>query len=293
MFFNRHWDKIRLPEVKIRIEKNMKKRPAPPELAPGSRLIDSHCHLDMDAYQDDLDEIILTAEQYGVTRIITIGIDLASSRKVVELASQFPGVYATVGIHPHDAESANEEVYRQLRELAAMDKVVGYGEIGLDYAKNYAPRDIQLCAFEQQLDLAKELQLPVVIHDREAHEDTLALLRAKEPFDAGGVMHCFSGDISLARQVLELGFYISIPGIVTFKNAKDLQQVVAEIPLDRMLLETDGPFLTPDPWRGKRNRPDYLGYTAARVAEIKNISVDAVAEQTTMNTTELFALPGE
>ncbi len=271
----------------------MKKRPAPPALTSGSRLIDSHCHLDMDAYENDLSEIIQAAGKYGVSRIITIGIDLASSRKAVELASRFPGVYATVGIHPHDAESANDEVYQQLKELAAMDKVVGYGEIGLDYAKQYAPVDIQRREFARQLDLAKELHLPVVIHDREAHDDTMALLRKKAPFDAGGVMHCFSGDVSLARQVLDLGFYISIPGIVTFKNAQELQQVAAEMPLDSLLLETDGPFLSPDPWRGKRNRPDYLGYTADRVAKLRTISVDEVARQTTLNTEKLFSLPKE
>ena len=271
----------------------MKKRPAPPVLSPDSRLIDSHCHLDMDAYQDELDEIIDSAGKCGVSRIITIGIDLASSRKAVELADRYPGIYATVGIHPHSAEEATEEMYRQLAELAVKPKVVGYGEIGLDYAKQYAPKDIQHREFAVQLELAKELHLPVVIHDREAHEDTMALLQEKGPFPEGGVMHCFSGDVPLALQVLELGFYISIPGIVTFKNAADLQQVVEKVPLDRILLETDGPFLAPVPWRGKTNRPDYLLYTAGKVAQLKNISVDEVARQTANNTMALFSLPPE
>jgi TatD DNase family protein len=271
----------------------MKKRAAPPILASDSRLIDSHCHLDMNAYDGNLDEIINSAKKRGISRIITIGIDLSSSRKAVELADQYPGVYATVGIHPHSAEDASDDIYRELKKLAARQKVVGYGEIGLDYAKQYAPINIQLREFTMQLNLAKELHLPVVIHDREAHEDTLKLLKERGPFPAGGVMHCFSGDVSLACQVHELGFYISIPGIVTFKNAVELQQVVKEVPMERMLLETDGPFLAPAPWRGKTNRPDYLLYTASKMAELKNISVDEVANQTMLNTEKLFSLPKE
>ena len=271
----------------------MKKRPAAPVLAPESKLIDSHCHLDMDAYREDLAGIIAAATQCGVSRIITIGIDLASSRKAVELSDRYPGVFAAVGIHPHSARDSSTEVYHELKTLAADRKVVGYGEIGLDYAKQYAPVDIQQQTFSRQLALARELHLPVIIHDREAHQDTLALLRENGPFPAGGVMHCFSGDTSFARQVLEIGFYISIPGIVTFKNAKDLQEVVQEIPLERMLLETDGPFLAPVPWRGTTNRPDYLLYTAGRVAELKNISIDEVALQTRLNTEKLFSLPQE
>ncbi len=269
----------------------MKKRLPPPSLASGTRLIDSHCHLDMEAYTDDLDEIIIAADRNGVSRILTIGIDLASSRKAVELTKRYVGVYASVGIHPHSAEETDEAGYQELKRLAADPKVVGYGEIGLDYAKQYAPVDIQQQEFSRQLELARKLHLPVIIHDRDAHEDTLALLRENGPFPAGGVMHCFSGDVTFARQVLKLGFYISVPGIVTFKNAETLQQVVREIPLDRMLLETDGPFLAPVPWRGKINRPDYLLYTAGKVAELKNISIDKVAGQTMRNTEQLFSLP--
>ena len=269
----------------------MKKRAAPPVLATDSRLIDSHCHLDMNAYHADLDEIISSAEKCGVNRIITIGIDLTSSRRAVELADQYPGVFATIGIHPHSAEEASDVVYQELKKLTSKPKVVGYGEIGLDYARMYAPKKNQLQVFARQLELARDLHLPVVIHDRDAHKDTLMLLRQQGPFPAGGVMHCFSGDVAFAEEILALGFYISIPGIVTFKNAVDLQQVVREVPLTRMLLETDGPFLAPTPWRGKTNRPDYLLYTAGKVAELKNISVDEVARQTTNNTEKLFSLP--
>jgi TatD DNase family protein len=261
------------------------------ELTPGYSLVDTHCHLDMADYQADLEEVVATARRCGVTRIITIGIDLASSRRAVELAAQYEGVYASIGIHPHDAAAADEAVFRQLVELAVKPKVVGFGEIGLDYAKKYAPVDVQLAVFARQLDLAKELRLPLIIHDREAHEDTLRLLRDKGPFPAGGVMHCFSGDTNLARQVLELNFYLSIPGVVTFKKAEAMQQVVREVPIDRLLLETDGPFLAPVPFRGKCNRPEYLLHTAAAVATLKGLSLDEIARQTTLNAEKLFSLP--
>ena len=269
----------------------MKKKIQPPTLSPEYGLIDSHCHLDMEAGQDDIDDIIRSAEQCHVHTIITIGIDLASSRQAVELAHTYPGVYASVGIHPHSAEEGDDAVYQQLKELASSEKVVAYGEIGLDYAKQYAPVERQRLEFSRQLELAKDLDLPIIIHDREAHEDTLHIIKEQGPFPAGGVMHCFSGDMTFARQVLDLGLYISIPGIVTFKNASELQKVAREIPLERMLLETDGPFLTPAPFRGKRNRSEYLLYTAAMVAELRDISIDEVARQTSRNTRRLFSLP--
>jgi TatD DNase family protein len=261
-----------------------------PELAPGCWLVDTHCHLDMAAYQADLDEVISSARACGVTRIITIGIDAASSRRAVELAAQHEGVYAAVGIHPHAAAEADAEAYQQLRELAAQPKVVGFGEIGLDYAKQYAPVETQLRAFAEQLDLAKELNLPVIIHDRDAHEDTLRLLKEKGPLPRQGVMHCFSGDSGLAHQVLELGFCLSIPGIVTFPKAEQLRQVVRELPLERLLLETDSPFLAPAPFRGKRNRPEYLLRTAAAVAELKGVTLSEVARQTSDNAERLFKM---
>ncbi len=271
----------------------MKKRTPLPALSPGYGLIDSHCHLDMENGQDAIDDIIDSAEQCRVHTIITIGIDLASSQRAVALAHTYPGVYASVGIHPHSAEEGDDAVYQQLKELATTNKVVAYGEIGLDYAKQYAPVERQRVEFSRQLELAKELELPVIIHDREAHQDTVEIIREQGSLLAGGVMHCFSGDMAFARQVLNLGLYISIPGIVTFKNALELQKVAQEIPLDRMLLETDGPFLTPAPFRGKRNRPEYILYTAAMVAELRGISIDEVARQTSRNTQQLFSLPGQ
>lgn len=239
-------------------------------------------------YQTDVAEVIRTAGQQGVQRIITLGIDLPSSQKAVELAQTYPEVYATVGIHPHAAETAGPEAYHELRRLAAAPKVLAFGEIGLDYVKHYAPVEVQRRAFAEQLDLAKDLNLPLVIHDREAHDDTLALLQAKGPFPQGGVMHCFSGDLALAEKILAQGLYISIPGVVTFNKATAMHEVAKKIPLESLLMETDGPFLAPVPFRGKVNRPEYLLYTAAMIAKLRGISLDELAQQTTRNAQRLF-----
>ena len=256
-------------------------------------LIDTHCHLDMDAYREDLDAVVDRAAQAGISSIVTIGIDLESSRKAIDIAARHKSVYATIGIHPHDAEQATENDLIQLVELATHEKVVGYGEIGLDYAKLYSPKKRQQEIFHQQLALAKRLQLPVIIHDRDAHEDTLNILQEHAPFPRGGILHCFSGDLDFAKKILELKFYISIPGIVTFKNAMALQEVAEKIPLESMLLETDGPFLAPVPFRGKRNEPAYVRHTAEKVAELRQIAIADLAEVTSANARNIFALPEE
>ena len=213
----------------------MKKSPPPlPKLPQDAECIDTHCHLDMDAYAADLDTVIRSASANGVTRIVTIGIDLASSRKAVALAQQYPNVYATIGFHPHDAQQVSGTTISQLASLRDNPRVVGYGEIGLDYVKQYAPREVQLKAFTDQLHLAKELDLPVVIHDREAHDDIYALIRSIGIPDKGGVMHCFSGDTELAKKMIDCGLYLSIPGVVTFANAASLQAVVRTVGLDSL-----------------------------------------------------------
>lgn len=272
-----------------------KQHPKPPRLPSDRQLIDTHCHLDMDAYADDLDAVVRSAVATGVGGIITVGIDLHSSQQAVAIARRFPGVWATVGIHPHHAAETGPAQYSELAVLAGekANKVVGYGEIGLDYARNYAPAEVQNKVFKDQLGLARELGLPVIIHDRDAHEDTLRLLREHGPFPAGGVMHCFSGDGTLARQVMDLGFHLSIPGVVTFAKSEVLQQVARDIPLTRMLLETDGPFLAPVPFRGKTNRPEYLVYTAQKIAELRGIPLSEVARQTSRNASEVFHLAPE
>ncbi len=261
-----------------------------PQLTQDSILIDSHCHLDMEAYHDDLQDVLLRAQNNQIQHLITIGIDLQSSEKAVQLAQRHPQISATVGIHPHDVAHANDEVYQSLGDLVEKNKnhIVGYGEIGLDYFKNYADPAVQRKHFVLQLGYAKELGLPIVIHDREAHDDILQLLKKEGLPKEGGVMHCYSGDLDFAREVLDLGLYISIPGVVTFKNAQELQDVARKIPLERMLVETDSPFLSPHPRRGKRNEPTMVLYTAAKIAELRDISLEDIARQTTENCCNLF-----
>jgi TatD DNase family protein len=244
----------------------------------------------MEAYKDDLEELLQRAKQNRVNHIVTIGIDLQSSLHAAELAASHNDISATVGIHPHDVDSVTTDTYDKLGEIAGKysKHIVGYGEIGLDYVKEYSSVDNQRRHFANQLALAKDLRLPVIIHDREAHDDTLRILQQAGATESGGVMHCFSGDCLLAEKVLDLGFYISIPGVVTFKNALDLQEVARMIPLERMLIETDGPFLSPHPLRGKRNEPVNVLFTADCIARLRDISLDEVARQTTANAEELF-----
>lgn len=271
----------------------MKKRQIEkPLLPPGTTLIDTHCHLDMGTEGEGLESMVNNAFHAGVTKIITVGIDVASSYKAVELAKCFPNVFATVGLHPHNASDRSKKLYNHFRSLALdkKNKVVGYGEIGLDLAKEYAPQKAQIKSFEEQLSLAKELGLPIIIHDREAHNETYDILKSHAPYPELGVMHCFSGDIQFADKILDLGLYISIPGIVTFNKSEAMQEVAQKIPLERMILETDGPFLSPVPFRGKANKPEYLLYTAQKVASLRGISLADVARQTTSNAKTLFRL---
>ncbi|WP_240744821.1 TatD family hydrolase [Desulforhopalus sp. IMCC35007] len=263
-----------------------------PSLSAGSYLIDTHCHLDMEAYADDLNEVIFRAQKYGVKTIITIGIDLPSSKAAVKLAQKHKGVYATIGVHPHDVDHLDEHTYEALRLLYRNHKqqIVGYGEIGLDYVKMYSEPANQRKHFTRQLELAQNLGLPVVIHNREADTDTLFTLQAQKNFPNGGIMHCFSGDYDFAVKIIDMGLKISIPGVVTFKNATKLQEVVTKIPIEHMIVETDGPFLSPHPFRGKRNEPAHVLFTAMKIAELKNISIDEVAHHTSVNATTLFNL---
>lgn len=261
-----------------------------PSLQNDSYIIDTHCHLDMKMYREDLEKIITDATEHGIARIVTIGIDTESSARAVALSKMFSQVSATIGIHPHDAKNSTDSDFSTLRTLyhTNPDHIVGYGEIGLDYAKLHSPKKIQKELFSRQLDLAAELGLPVIIHNREADTDTIDILRNASPLEHGGIMHCFSGDFNFAKKVLDLGLLISVPGIVTFKNSAVLQDVVKKTGLSSMVLETDGPFLAPHPFRGKRNEPLYILYTAQRIAEIKKVSLTEVARQTSQNSETLF-----
>ena len=268
-----------------------KKRPPLPELPAGTSVVDTHCHLEMAPFRPDREAVIETAVRAGVTRMITIGIDPATSGQALELAERHANIFAAVGVHPHNVAGITDRDYQTLRSLARHPKVVAYGEIGLDFVKCYAPKEQQQEHFHRQIELGKELNLPLIIHDRGAHNETMAGLTAAAPFPAGGVMHCFSGDLGLAEQVLELGFYISIPGVVTFAKARELQEVATRVPLSMLLLETDAPFLTPEPWRGKRNSPAHVLYTAEKIAGLRNIPLAEVARRTTENADKLFRLP--
>ncbi len=253
-------------------------------------LIDSHAHLDMNDFEDDLDKVLERAREGGLTHIITIGIDLDSSIKALDLAKRYDYIYSTVGFHPHNADEATGGMLARLKLLAEEPEVVAWGEIGLDFYRDISSRERQITIFEEQLDLALEAGLPVVIHNRDADREVLDILKRRGKTGLKGVIHCFSGDYDLAVNFLDLGYYISIPGVVTFKNAARLREVAAGIPLDRMLIETDCPYLSPEPKRGKRNEPLYVTYTAKKVAELRGINYEELALKTSENALRLFSL---
>jgi TatD DNase family protein len=254
-------------------------------------LIDTHCHLDLKDFDGDRPAVLRRALESGVGRLITIGIDLPSSRRAVALASECEEVYATVGIHPHGACRLTSRQTQELLALGRERRVVAYGEIGLDFYRDRQPRPVQRSCFGEQLALARQLGLPVVVHDRDAHEETLEILRAEKTWERGGVMHCFSGDWRFAQRCLDLNLYIAIAGPATFHTAANLHDVVRRCPLDRLVLETDAPFLTPVPERGRRNEPAFLRHTAAKVAALRKTPLAEISRQTSENAWRLFRLP--
>jgi TatD DNase family protein len=257
-------------------------------------LIDTHTHLDDARFDGDREAVIARACEAGVDALVTIGCDLATSRAAVALAGQYPFVYASVGVHPHEVKHFEDHWYDEFRRLAASEKVVAYGEIGLDYHYNHSSPKEQRDRFRDQIQLAHELKLPVIIHTREAQEDTIAILREEGASAVGGVFHCFSGDAELAKAAMDLGFYISFSGILTFHNAAMLREVAKTVPLDRLLIETDCPYLTPVPHRGKRNEPAYVCLVAAQLAAVHTgqpgMSVDTIGTVTTRNAKRLFRI---
>ena len=253
-------------------------------------IIDSHAHLDMVEFDSDRDQVIDRALSADVRHIITVGIDIKSSLNAVKLTTHYPPIFATIGIHPHNADNANKDDLEQIALIAQQDKIVAIGEIGLDFFHNRSARQKQVEVFTQQLTIAISLDLPVVIHDREAHTDTLNILSSFKRDGLHGMIHCFSGDYKLAKTFIDMGYYISIPGTVTFKNASQTQDVVKRIPLNRLLIETDAPFLAPTPYRGKRNEPSYIIHTAQKIAKLRGISFEELSYQTSKNVCELFNL---
>jgi TatD DNase family protein len=253
-------------------------------------LVDSHAHLQWTSFDKDRERVINRAMEADVKYIVNIGYDLDGSKKAIELAEKYEGLYATIGMHPHNASEFNEKVLDGLRRLSENPKVVAIGEIGLDYYRNLSPKAAQQKAFEAQLILAQELELPVVIHDRDAHADVLKTL-SKFKGKLTGVMHCFSGSLEMAEQCVKMDYYISFAGPITFPNANKLHETAKTIDLDKILIETDCPWLAPQEMRGKRNEPAFLPFTAEKIANIRGISLDALAEATTKNTKQIFQLP--
>jgi len=253
-------------------------------------LIDSHAHLEMQEFKRDLEAVIQRAKESGVEYIFTVGTEKKDWKRALEIALSYPLIYVILGVHPHHAKEIDGETYSTLKALCQNEKVKAYGEIGLDFYRNLSPPDVQLRRFREQIGLAKELKLPIVIHDREAHQETLEILKSEQAEECGGIIHCFSGDYGMAKTCIDMGFYISLPGSLTFKNAEEFQEIVKRLPLESLLVETDAPFLTPVPFRGKRNEPSYVRYTAQKMAEIKKVSFEKVAEVTTKNALRIYRL---
>ncbi len=253
-------------------------------------LFDAHAHLDDDRFDDDRDEVIQQCKQDGIDLILNAASNIETSVKSIALAEKYEFIYAAVGVHPHDAADMDEETAGVLAELAGNKKVRAIGEIGLDYHYDLSPRDVQKRRLIEQIDLARQLKLPVIIHDREAHGDVMDIFRRTRIKEVGGVLHSFSGSAEMALECLRLGLYISISGPVTFNNAKKTVEAVREVPLDMLLIETDSPYLTPVPYRGKRNYPGYVRLVAEKIAEIKGITFEEVAQKTKENGKRLFRI---
>lgn len=256
-------------------------------------LVDTHAHLDFDDFDADRKEVIQRAREAGVQYIINPGADLKSSRRAVALAESYEDIFAAVGVHPHEASSLTEDVWQELRRLARHPRVVAIGEIGLDYYRDFSPRPAQQEAFRRQLALAAELGLPVIIHDRDAHEDVLTILQKwrAEGHDQPILFHAFSGDWEIARRVLKIGGCIAIGGPVTFTNARRLPAMLPQLPLERLVVETDCPYLAPHPYRGQRNEPAYLPLVIEKMASLCRRPAEEIARLTTENARRLFQLP--
>lgn len=249
--------------------------------------IDSHAHLDDRRFNADRDMIIKNLKDNKVDYVFNIGADLKTSEASVRLANKYDNIYAVVGVHPHSAKEVSHKTIERLRELSKEEKVIAIGEIGLDYYYDNSPRDIQVKWFKEQIKLAKEVDLPIVIHTRDASQETFDILKG-EAKDYPVIMHCYSGSAEMSEAYVKLGYYISIAGPLTFKNARISKEVVERIPMDRLLIETDCPYLTPTPYRGKRNEPMYVKYVAEEIAKIKGISVEEVGKITRENTKKAF-----
>ncbi|MCX5814018.1 MAG: TatD family hydrolase [Proteobacteria bacterium] len=250
--------------------------------------VDSHCHLEMETFEQDRDKVIEKSIEEGLDYILTVGTEERYFERVVEIIEKYDNIYGAISIHPHNSSDYTVLTAKTICQYLTHKKIVAYGEIGLDFFRNYSPRDTQIQAFRDQLIMAKSLNIPVIIHSRHAKDETLSILQGEYHGNASGVIHCYSYDLDTAKKLLDMGFYISIPGTITYTNTQKAIEVVKNIPMDRLLAETDAPFLTPVPQRGKRNEPHFVKYTIARLAQIKNKDIEDVASNIRDNFVRLF-----
>ncbi|MCY7710192.1 TatD family hydrolase [Bacillus safensis] len=253
-------------------------------------LFDTHAHLNAEQYKEDLEQVIERAKSEKVEKIVVVGFDRPTITRAMELIEEYDFIYAAIGWHPVDAIDMTDEDLAWIKDLSQHEKVVAIGEMGLDYYWDKSPKDVQKEVFRRQIALAKEVNLPIVIHNRDATEDVVTILKEEGAAEVGGIMHCFTGSLETAKACMDMNFYISFGGPVTFKNAKKPKEVVKEIPNDRLLIETDCPYLTPVPFRGKRNEPSYVKYIAEQIAELREISFEELAELTTKNAKKVFRI---
>ncbi len=253
-------------------------------------MIDSHAHLDSKEFDQDLNQILERCQEKNVRFVISCGTDLSSSQKNLDLSKQNPMIFAAIGVHPHETYLMDENTIEKLKELSKEMRVIAIGETGLDYYYNFSLPEVQRKAFRVHIRLARERGLPLVIHCRNSEEDLIKILKEEKASEVGGVIHCFSGRKETALACLEFGFYLGVSGMITFKNTKDLSALFSELPMERLLVETDSPYLAPHPYRGKRNEPSYVVHTALKLAELKNLTLEKVENQTTENVENLFQL---
>lgn len=255
-----------------------------------STYIDTHVHLNADQYEEDLQEVIDRALALKVEKMVVIGFDRKTIERTMQLIEEYDFIYGVIGWHPVDAIDCTEEDLQWIEQLAAHPKVVGIGETGLDYYWDKSPKDVQQFWFRKQIQLAQKLNLPIIIHNRDATGDVMQILREENAATVGGIMHCFGGSVETARECIKMNFMISLGGTVTFKNARQPKEVATEIPLDYLLIETDAPYLAPHPYRGKRNEPSYVTLVAEEIARLKQLPVEEVAKKTTENAKRFFKI---
>lgn len=255
-------------------------------------LIDTHAHIDFDNYKDDFDGMLERAKENGVEKIIIPAVEPLTFERIVKITEKYDNIYGAVGIHPSEAKTYTDDLYPRMLEIAKRKKIVAIGEIGLDYYWDKSFNDLQKEVFRKQIELGKEVNKPIIVHDREAHLDTIEILKETNAKEVGVIMHCFSGSPEFAIQCAKEGFYIALGGVITFKNAKKMKEVAKVIPLENLLLETDSPFLTPEPYRGRENQPACVKYVAEAIAELRGITFEELSDATTANALKVFKLEG-